>query len=291
MRRPSAVQEVMGVLCADHLRVTYLLLEDIGRLEAVSRTVRGVLTEGHAWGQCALHALDPRFTLLDPPRCRVRKEAAKSVVTTLRRTTMVDSHVNLKNMEMACALAKAVGHLRVRSERHLAAEGTYAQVMLGSFRFPIEGARVAMAPKGARLTASNGLIVYSPAVAGKDGVLQAWSVQMAWRNTSVLIRAVPMCEGGNDNVARLQSDFVPPVLDIQAVSSAIQLRAHGVQTSATGSWCKVAGLCYTTGTREEASTALGEGLLCVLCVRDARKVNVDDQHAQALNLEFPSEFE
>jgi hypothetical protein len=248
--------------------------------------VLSALQQGRAWEYHAVQLLRRHdFDLGAQPLLQwTGREEVKSLVAGLQSITLYEScRLSFGSLQEASRLIKTVRQVRARA-------GRAALVFVSAFRFSSRAAAAQVAGSRLRVCLSSWLPLIaddgcSVAVGGEEEEpLQklpahcTWSIQLGWRDTYVAVRALPNASG-NLSLGG-EGCWTPPSLDIQAISDDIVLRAHGVQPAPHGVWTRVSGLCYMSGSREAAATALANGLVCVICVRQADQVALQKHQAQ-----------
>lgn len=286
---PIAFEDVLGNRFADAWILPWLAVEDACRLEAVDSFLQAALRQSQAWEHCACESLASAFRLQGLPwRGRVSRREQKAAVSTLRCTETEGGPLRLGSWQDAWRLAQAIRRMRSRAAKASPGQSVAApqpgplegqreplqepHVVLCRFRFPPRAAVVAMTPARLRMCISNAVVVPCPGIRedtcapheASDAQGRAWSIQLGWRDTYVIVRVRPVVD---DAQAGLLCDWTPPLLDIQVHSAAVVLRAHGVRPG-HGAWTRVAGLCFLTASRDSVAEALASGLDCVVCLRD-----------------------
>lgn len=272
---------------ADDALVACFSLRELACLEATGRAPRLVVQHGLAWARCAVESLRPYYEPLGLPwpRCESRA-SVRAMVTTLQSGRPVQAAIALRGLSQAQALARAISCVRLRAAKYPKPGGRLPHAAGCTFQFVPEAADAVKEP-GSRMCVSAPVLIESPAA---DSGHEAWFLQMAWRHGAMMMRAVPVAalEGGPQQAVTASGAEVPvpvpPLLDIQSVSSSVVVRAHAVQLAAKGAWTKVAGLSYLAHPPARVANELREGLLCVVCMRYPSSTPARAHHVHVLTL-------
>mmetsp|Transcript_79480 Transcript_79480/g.199813 ORF Transcript_79480/g.199813 Transcript_79480/m.199813 type:complete len:293 (-) Transcript_79480:307-1185(-) len=288
MWRSPTFDAVLGGDFADGLLMPFLSLSEISKLESSHRYARRVLLSGSSWTMCACRELLPRFVMECPSAAlRGSREDLRGLVSSLRtaKTALGSPPIVVSGLGMGQRLSAAVNRARTSAARHLAAGGSFAEVVVTTFRFPS-----ATSDSAASRAPDSDIIISSRAAVAVGGVQQVWELKLAWQAGSMHLGARPRRRAAQPAPVTDDADEPPFVVDVHSVSDHLMLRLLDVPMQAHLGWVKGKGLCSVPFSRAGAMDALAAGLTCVLLLRDAKSVKLSSQSAfgvDAMNLDAP----
>jgi len=268
----------------------WFTLIEVLNLEAVSSRSCEALRRVSLWEQMACRKHLPRFRMPVPsPSTGDSRNLVRSVITNLRgaKISRDTRHFNLRTFGLAQELAVGAARARKVAARHRAEQRAFAEIVVAKFYFP----------KGTALDGAGLYISSSIQVALTfGGVQQVWELQLAFAEGAVFVASRRRDRGQQplataNRLSGPGGDGQGFFADLHSVSDSVVLRLYDMHIHPSCGWEHGQGLISVRNNgKVSPSTALTEGLLCVLCLRGVpskEALALPYRSLNAMNLDAP----